>query len=221
MPSTSEDAPAAGRLGGSLRSARGLLSSGLEKLTEWTTLVPIVLIGAALVFFGFRWVYLAALIAGVVVFNYWGRSMAFSDPKLALVVNVEKGEVAPLFIGRKRWADAEKSGRPSLSFRTPGGLSVEILRSYDPATNTVVYPMDDKFSDIMIASIPERYGELIDELVVTSRKNMTLSTEKELRALSIAQDHIEKFAAEFNKVITPRDAPTDKKEVPADDSAVQ
>lgn len=213
MPSTT-DAPSSRTIGGSLKSARGQLSSGLEKLTEWSTLLPIVLIGGALLFFGFKWVYLGALIAGVVVFNFWGRKMAFSDPKLALVVNIEKGEVAPLFIGRKRWADAVKTGRPSFAFRTPGGLSVEILRSYDPASNVAVYPMGSEYSDIMIAAIPGRYGEMIDELVRTSRSNMILSTEMDVHALSIAQEHIETFAAEINRVITPRD----KKEDHTDDA---
>lgn len=148
--------------------------------------------------------------------------MAFSDPKLALVVNIEKGEVAPLFIGRKRWADAVKTGRPSFAFRTPGGLSVEILRSYDPASNVAVYPMGSEYSDIMIAAIPGRYGEMIDELVRTSRSNMILSTEMDVHALSIAQEHIETFAAEINRVITPRDKVENnaEKEDHSDDDSV-
>ena len=222
MPSTSEDASAGRALGGRLKSARGQLSTGLEKLTEWTILLPVLLIGGALVFFGFKWVYLGALIAGVVVFNFWGRKMAFSDPKLALVVNIEKREVAPLFIGRKRWADAAKVGRPSLAFRTPGGLSVEILRSYDHASNTVEYPITDEYSDIMVACIPERYGQMLDELVRTSRSNMILSTEMDVHALSIAQKHIEAFAAEINRVITPRDKVENnaEKEDHSDDDSV-
>lgn len=213
MPSTndtSEPAPRRSIVGG-LKSARGQLSSGLERLTEWTTLIPIVLIGAALVYFGFRWVYMGALIAGVVVFNYWGRRMAFSDPKLALVVNVERGEVAPLFIGRKRWADAVKIGRPSLSFRTPGGLSVEILRSYDPSTNTAAYPMmDDKYSDLMIAAIPQRYGELIDEYVKAKKEILVHESEHEVEAYKIAKKHISDFSQALNEIMSPPEAVQEK-----------
>ena len=210
MPSTSEDASAGRALGGSLKSARGQFSKGLERLTEWTILLPVLLIGGALVFFGFKWVYLGALIAGVVVFNFWGRKMAFSDPKLALVVNIEKREVAPLFIGRKRWADAAKVGRPSLAFRTPGGLSVEILSSYDPLTNSAVYPMTDQFSDLMIAAIPERYGELIDEYVKAKKEILIHTSEHEVEAYKIAKKHITDFSALLNEIMSPPEAVQEK-----------
>lgn len=177
----------------------------MEALAEWSILLPLVLIGGALLYFGFRWVFVLALVVGILAWNFWGARMAFTDPKLVLVVDVVKGNIAPLIIGRKRWQDAEKVGRPTVSFRTPGGLSVEVVRSYDAVANKVEYPMDPKYSDIMIAAIPERYGELIDELVRTNRINMILSTEMEVHALGIAQKHIETFAGEINRVITPRD----------------
>lgn len=184
----------------------------LDRIITSTYLLPILLIGGAIWYLGFTTLYLLALGIGVVVWAYWGRKMTMADGKLALVVDVESGEIAPFVIGRSRWSRATKEGRPFLSFRTPAGLSVEVIKEYDPELNHVIYPPSGGYSDIMIASIPSRYGELIDELIQTSKSNMILSTELDVHALSMAQEHIGAFSAEINKVITPRDKPKEKED---------
>lgn len=106
----------------------------LDRLTTSTYLLPIVIIGGAIWYLGYNPLYIGALAAGVVVWAYWGRRMTMSDGKLALVVNVETGEIAPYVIGRSRWARAEKIGRPYLSFRTPRAY---LSRSCKTTTPTV------------------------------------------------------------------------------------
>lgn len=195
-----------------LRMGRSGLGTVIESLSDWTILLPLVAIGGTLIYFGFKLVYLAALIVGVFAWNYWGRRMAFSDPKLALVVNVEEGTVAPLFIGRKRWSDATKTGRPGLAFRTPGGLSVEILKSYDVSANVAEYPDDIGFSDLMIAAVPKRYGELIDEYAKLQKELMQSRSEASVEAVKIARKHISNFSALMDEIMSPSDSVTEKAE---------
>ena len=112
----------------------------IDRLITSTYLLPIGLIGGAIWYLGYNPLYIGALAAGCIVWAYWGRKMTISDGKLALVINVEKGEISPYIIGRSRWAAAKKEGRSYLNFRTPAGISVEVIKDYDPDTNTVVYP---------------------------------------------------------------------------------
>lgn len=74
----------------------------LDRIITSTYLLPILLIAGAIWYLGFNTLYLLALVVGVVVWAYWGRKMTMSDGKLALVVDVESGEIAPYVIGRSR-----------------------------------------------------------------------------------------------------------------------
>lgn len=178
----------------------------LDRLTTSTYLLPIVIIGGAIWYLGYNPLYIGALAAGVVVWAYWGRRMTMSDGKLALVVNVETGEIAPYVIGRSRWARADKIGRPYLSFRTPAGLSVEIVQDYDPDSNTITYPPASSYSDVYIASIPERYGELIDELTRLTKENMTDKTEIELKSVEMARAHNARLSKMIDDLLVPKEA---------------
>ena len=178
----------------------------LDRLTTSTYLLPIAIIGGAIWYLGYSPLYLGAQAAGVVVWAYWGRRMTIADGKLALVVNVETGEIAPYVIGRSRWARATKTGRPYLSFRTPAGLSVEVVQDYAPDSNTVTYPPAGAFSDIYIASIPDRYGELIDELTKLTKENMTDKTEINLKSVEMARAHNARLSKMIDDLLVPKEA---------------
>lgn len=178
----------------------------LDRLTTSTYLLPIAIIGGAIWYLGYSPLYLGALAAGVVVWAYWGRRMTMADGKLALVVNVETGEIAPYVIGRTRWARATKTGRPYLSFRTPAGLSVEVIQEYDPAANAVTYPPAGVFSDVYIASIPDRYGELIDQLTKLTKENMTDKTEIDLKSVEMARAHNARLSKMIDDLLVPKEA---------------
>lgn len=177
----------------------------LDKIITSTYILPIAIIGGAIWYLGYSPLYLGALAAGVVVWAYWGRRMTMADGKLALVVNVETGEIAPYVIGRSRWSRATKEGRPYLSFRTPAGLSVEVVQDYDPATNTVKYPPAGTYSDIYIASIPDRYGELIDELTTLTKENMTNKTEIDLMSVEMARAHNARLSRMVDDLLVPKE----------------
>jgi len=176
----------------------------LDRIITSTYLLPILLIAGAIWYLGFNTLYLLALVVGVVVWAYWGRKMTMSDGKLALVVDVESGEIAPYVIGRSRWSRAFKEGRPFLSFRTPGGLSVEVIKEYDPDLNRVTYPPAGEYSDIYIASIPDRYGDLIDELVMMSAETMSTKTEIDLLALKKVRQHNAVLSAKIDDLMVPK-----------------
>lgn len=176
----------------------------LDRLTSSTYFIPIALIGGAIYYFGLRPIFLVALGAGCVVWWYWGSKITARDAKLVLVVDVETARVSPLVIGRKRWEDSKIIGRPIMPFRTAQGVSVEILKDYDPAANIATYPAGGEYSDIMIASIPERYGAMIDDLIITKRANLALTSELDIHAIDLAQEHIGRFSAEVNDILKPR-----------------
>jgi hypothetical protein len=176
----------------------------IDKLTTSAYLIPIILIGGSILYFGLRLMFLVALVVGCIVWSYWGRKMETRDAKLALVVDIEGGTVAPLIIGRKRWATAVKVGRPYLAFRTPSGLSVEVIKEYKAELNQVIYPTTGTFSDVYIASIPSRYGELIDELVRLSKENMHSKTEVELEALKKTRAHNAILSEMMNDLLVPK-----------------
>lgn len=167
--------------------------------------LPIIAVGAVLYFFGFKIVFIAALIVGCIVWSYWGRRIEARDGKLALIVDVEGGTVAPLIIGRSRWSKAAKQGRPYLTFRTPAGLSVEVVQSYDPNTNTVIYPPAGDYSDVFIASIPDRYGDLINELTKLKKENMADKTEIDLKSVEMARAHNVKLSSMIDDLLIPKE----------------
>ena len=175
----------------------------VDKLTTTSYLVPIGIVGFCLVWFGLRPLFLGALAGGCVVWWFWGKKINARDAKMVLAVDLETAIVAPVAIGRKRWAKAIIVGRPFLQFRTPSGLSVEIVKSYDGETNTVVYPESGEFSDLHIATIPARYGDLIDLLVELSKENMELTTEKELLGIKKARQHNKKLSQLVDDLLTP------------------
>jgi len=178
------------------------LSNVLDRMTDyWYCLIPVAVIPYIFYKYGLNVYYVAALLVGIIAWAYWGNKVTARDPKLALVVDVEKGIVSPLLFGRKRWAAAEKIGHPYLLFSTPGGLSVEIIKNYDQTTNTIVYPDGGPDSDIYIAAIPQRYGELIDELVKIKKDIYRLSNETELDGLRVAGRHIGHFSDLVNSMM--------------------
>lgn len=183
---------------------RPALDRLLDRLITSTYLLPIGIIGGAIWYLGYNPLYIAALGAGVIVWAYWGRKMTTSDGKLALVINVEKGEISPYIIGRSRWAAAKKEGRPYLNFRTPAGISVEVIQDYDPENNVVVYPPAGNYSDLYIASIPDRYGSLIDELVRLNAAVMTSESEIDLRSIKKARDHNAKLSQMVDDLLVPK-----------------
>lgn len=176
----------------------------LDKIITSTYILPILIIGGAIWYLGFTTLYLLALAIGVVVWAYWGRKMTMADGKLALVVDVETGEIAPYVIGRSRWSRATKEGRPYLSFRTPAGLSVEVIKAYDPDANLVIYPPAGEYSDIHIASIPDRYGDLIDQLVKLNVESMSTKTEIDLLALKKAREHNAILSGKIDDLMIPK-----------------
>ncbi len=182
-------------------------------------IITVIGIVAVFYFFGFRVWFVAALFAGILI---WWRSMrkiVDGDGKIVLVVSIETGEITPYIIGRERWQDTEKIGRPTGNFATASGNYVDVLKSYDPKTNVAEYPAGDEFSDLYIASIPKRYEELIKNLEETKKENIELKQHGDIRSLEIAKEHIGYFTREINKVITPRKGDeTPKKPPKTDDS---
>ncbi|KQM09901.1 hypothetical protein AOA81_06620 [Methanomassiliicoccales archaeon RumEn M2] len=182
-----------------------------EALSSWMYLLPLAAIGGVIWYAGFRWVFAAAFIAGIVGWNYWGSKMAISDPKLVLAVDVEKSEISPLMIGRRRYASAEKKGLPYLNFRTPSGLFVEVVKSYDEDANLITFPDGDiRYNDLMIAAIPRRYGELIDEFVSLETELLKHKSEASVEAFKIARKHIADFSALMTEIMTPPESVTEK-----------
>ena len=68
----------------------------------------------------------------------------------------------------------------------------------------MIYPETGTFSDVYIASIPSRYGELIDELVKLSKENMHSKTEIELEALKKTRAHNAILSEMMNDLLVPK-----------------
>lgn len=182
-------------------------------------IITVIGIVAVFYFFGFRVWFVAALFAGILI---WWRSMrkiVDGDGKIVLVVSIETGEITPYIIGRERWQDTEKIGRPTGNFATASGNYVDVLKSYDPKTNVAEYPAGDDFSDIYIASIPKRYEELITNLEETKKENIELKQHGDIRAIEIARENISRFADEINNVLTPRKGNDSPKTSPNSDDS--
>lgn len=175
----------------------------LDRLTASTYLLPLILIAGVMWYFGLRRVFFLALIGGCIVWWYWGRRMSARDGKLILAVDIESAIVAPMMIGRRRWQKATKIGRPFLQFSSPSGYDIEIVKSYDGTTNTVTYPPIGEYSDLHIASIPARYGELIDELVTLSKENLTATMETELNGVRKAREHNTRLSSLIDDLMVP------------------
>lgn len=145
------------------------------------------------------------------------RKITNKDGKIILVISIETGEITPYIVGRDRWRQAEKVGRPFGNFSTASGNYVDVLTSYDPNANVATYPDGGEFSDMYIASIPERYKELIDNLGETKKENIELKQQGDIRAIEIARENISKFADEINNVLTPRKSNSNAKVPPKSD----
>ena len=185
--------------------------SFLERIASWVYLLPLILIIGAIYWLGFRLIYIAVLIGACFVWNFWGRRMAMRDPKLVLEVNIERQEVNPIYCGRKLWARLEKKGKPAIPMRTPGGLSVEVVRNFDPGNNVVEYPVSSEFSDLMLAAIPERYGALIDELVMLHKENYELGVEGSLYITRNGLKKGKEYGGKLNAILEEMIEPCDPK----------
>ncbi|MCL2607695.1 MAG: hypothetical protein FWD92_03995 [Methanomassiliicoccaceae archaeon] len=164
----------------------------------------------AMIYIGVRPVFIAVALGSSLVWSYWARKMAMKDPKLVLVVDIERQEVQPLMCGRKLWARMEKKGKPGIALKTPGGLSVEIVKVFDPYDLKIEYPRDADFSDLQIAAAPERYGKLIDELVELRMRNYELEMEGKI---ATTRDGIKKgqaYAAKLEEIIASTFIPREK-----------
>jgi len=204
---------------GKIAAIKGVTKSGfsfLERVASWIYLIPLVVIVGIMAYLGIRPVFIAVMLGSCLVWNYWGKRMTMKDPKLVLVVNVEKQEVDPLFCGRKLWQKMEKKGKPGIPFRTPGGLTVEIVRSFDPYNKVIEYPRDADFSDIALAAIPVRYGALIDELVKIREDNYKLDKEGKLTATRDSIERGQEYAAQLNAIFKELINPEDPKKPPED-----
>lgn len=176
--------------------------------SETPDLIPwilvILILGGIFYFFDFKPVYVVALILGSVVWYLWGTRLTFDDGKVVAVVCIETGTFAPYIIGRRRWEHCTKTNKPIMNFRTAEGRDIDVLKSYDPELNHAVYPVDGEFSDVYIASIPAKYGELIDHLVKTAKENIDLTLGMEIKALEMSRENISGFSDVLADTIYPK-----------------
>jgi hypothetical protein len=167
---------------------------------------------AIMVYVGIRPIFFAVMAAACFVWNFWGKRMAMRDPKLVIVVNIETKEIRPIRCGRKLWERMTKKGKPQSNFRTPGGLSVEGVRSFDPGDMMIEYPHDDEYSDIAMMALPERYGALIDELVKLRKRNYELEIEGELTTTRDGIKKAQNYAGKLNEIVEDTFIPKEKAE---------
>lgn len=175
-----------------------------ERPDIWPWIAVIAVLGLIFYFIGFKPVYLTAVILGSLVWYLWGSRLVFDDGKVISVICVETGTLAPYIVGRRRWQHCTKENRPIMNFRTAEGRDIDVLKSYDPIANHATYPVGDEYSDIYIASIPEKYGELIDHLVNTTKENIDLTLGVDIMALEMSKENIRVFSDKLAETIYPK-----------------
>lgn len=180
------------------------IRSSNNRIDLFPLFIAILAIASVFYFFGLRLWFVAALFAGMLIWWRSIRKLVDGDGKIVITVSIKDGEITPYIIGRERWQDTEKVGRPTGNFTTASGNYVDVLKSYDPKRNVAEYPAGDEYSDLYIASIPKRYDELIENLEKTKRENIELKQEGDIRAIEIARENISRFADEINNVLAPK-----------------
>lgn len=176
--------------------------SDRPEILPWIVVIGV--LGGLFYYFDFKPVYAISLILGILVWYLWGTRLTFDDGKIIAVVCVENGILAPYIVGRRRWEHCTKDNRPIMNFRTAEGRDIDVLKSYDPENNHAVYPVDGEFSDVYIASIPAKYGELIDHLVKTTKENIDLTQGMEIKALEMSKENISSFSKTLAETIYPK-----------------
>ena len=195
---------------GKIAAAKGLAKSALsatERLAAWTYLIPLLIVLGAMVYLcytgGLRWVYVAAFLAGAVMWNYWGKRMTIKDQKLVLEVNIEKQILNAYRVSRKCWTRVSKEAvnKPTLNFITKGGISVELVKEFDPDNNILVYPIDKTYHDLKLSMMPELISAIIDDLHQTKKKLTDMELQKDVKALEEARAYIAKLETMLRELI--------------------
>lgn len=175
----------------------------IDKLTTSSYLLPLVVIVGALILFGARGVFFVAFIGGCYVWWKAAKKMRPADCKLVLIVDITKGEITPLGVGRRRWAAATKIGRPFLSFQSSSGQSVEVVQDYCRYTNTVTYPSTEGYSDIEIAAIPLAYKQMIEDYVRINTEYADMKMNGERKAWELTRKHNKQLSQIFAELLAP------------------
>ena len=201
---------------GKIAAAKGLAKSAFsytEKLASWAYLIPLLIIIGAMAYLcytgGLRWVYIGAFVGGIFVWNYWGKRMTIKDQKLVLEVNIENQILNAYRVSRKCWARCSKNAenKPTLNFITKGGISVELVKEFDPNNNRLVYPVDKEYTDLRLAMMPELISSIIDDLHQTKKKLTDMELQKDVKALEEARAYIAKLEDMLRQLILGGDPP--------------
>ena len=180
------------------------LSGGWEWLkdiaTTWMYIIPLGVILGVLLIFGAKPVFLAALVAGILVWNYWGSRMETDDAVLILTADLERKTIGLTSIGRRLWRTVTKVNNNPGEWVSESGHSVHVVKDWDEEAMTVTYP-PAKVGDLEVTIDPQRYVDMVKTNKSLIEENQELKENLDVKALSKARKWTQRYALKMDGVL--------------------